>query len=135
VFDEPSLTMQTIGPTDYNGAELTGTGDGRLFAFGGVPDAKLIEFDKSTAMVKEIIPLGGFPLTNAFAFAFWGGDFYFFTNRDPNSTTLMGNSKVTHLDYDESDGNGRALTEVNANAPILVVGAGVSTCAPFLPPA
>ncbi|MCA9713730.1 MAG: hypothetical protein KC468_03435, partial [Myxococcales bacterium] len=79
VFDEGALQVNTIGPNNYNGAELTGTGDGRLYAFGGVPDAKLIQFDKQTADEIESISFAGFPLTQAFAFAFWGGDFYFFT--------------------------------------------------------
>lgn len=129
VFDPGAMQMNTIGPTDYNGAELTGTGDGRLYAFGGVPGAKLIQFDKQTAQAIETLPFNNLPLTDAFAFAFWGGDFYFFTLADPN-----GNSKVTKLDYDNSDNSGKALTTVNDNAPIRIVGAGVSTCAPIEPP-
>lgn len=132
VFDPVALQMNTIGATNYNGAELTGTGDGRLYAFGGVPSAKLIQFDKQTAQAIETLPFNNLPLTNAFAFAFWGGDFYFFTLADPNGQT--GNSKVTKLDYDDSDNSGKALTTVNGNAPIRIVGAGVSTCAPIEPP-
>ena len=128
VFDAVALQMNTIGATNYNGAELTGTGDGRIYAFGGVPNAKLIQFDKQTAAEIETIPFNNFPLTNAFAFAFWGGDFYFFTLKDDIT------SKVTKLDYDNSDGGGKALTVVNNNAPIRIVGAGVSTCAPIEPP-
>lgn len=128
VFDPMALQVTTIGATDYNGAELTGTGDGRLYAFGGSPSAKLIQFDKTSAQVLETVPFADFPLTSAFAFAFWGGDFYFFTEGK------FPNSKVTKLDYDNSDGGGKALTTVNDAAPILIVGAGVSTCAPVLPP-
>lgn len=130
VFDPVQLFMSTIGSTNYNGAELTGTGDGRIYAFGGVPDSKLIQFDKMTAKEIEVVPFPGFPLTNAFAFAFWGGDFYFFTNSVPDGIGTT--SKVTRLDYDKSEGGG--LSTVSANAPILIVGAGVSTCAPVLPP-
>ncbi|MCY0994186.1 hypothetical protein OV203_44060 [Nannocystis sp. ILAH1] len=132
VFDPVVMQMTTIGPTNYNGAELTGTGDGRLYAFGGVPNAKLIQFDKQTAQAIETLPFNNLPLTNAFAFAFWGGDFYFFTLGDPNGQADY--SKVTKLDYDDSDNSGKALTTVHANAPIRVVGAGVSTCAPLEPP-
>lgn len=128
VFDPVALQVDTLGPTDYNGAELTGTGDGRLYAFGGSPSAKLIQFDKTDAQVLETVPFNNFPLTSAFAFAFWGGDFYFFTEG------TFPNSKVTKLDYDNSDGGGKALTVVNDSAPILIVGAGVSTCAPVFPP-
>lgn len=128
VFDAAALQVNTIGATNYNGAELTGTGDGRLYAFAGAPSSKLIQFDKTNAQVLETIPFDNFPLTSAFAFAFWGGDFYFFTEGN------VPYSKVTKLDYDQSDGGGKALTVVNAMAPIRIVGAGVSTCAPVLPP-
>ena len=128
VFDEDALQMNTIGSNNYNGAELTGTGDGRLYAFGGVPDAKLIQFDKQTGEELEVISFAGFPLTQAFAFAFWGGDFYFFTEASPGQ--LGTKSKVTMLDYDGD----QSLTTVNAGGPVRVVGAGVSTCAPVLPP-
>lgn len=128
VFDEDAMQMNTIGATNYNGAELTGTGDGRIYAFGGVPTAKLIQFDKATAAEIETIPLGSLPLTQAFAFAFWGGDFYFFT--EANSGIPGTTSKVTKLDYDGD----MSLTTVNPGGPVRIVGAGVSTCAPVVPP-
>jgi hypothetical protein len=128
VFDQAGLQVNTIGTNNYNGGELTGTGDGRLYEFAGSPSSKLIQFDKANAQVLETIPFNNFPLTNAFAFAFWGGDFYFFTEAN------LSVSKVTKLDYDDSDNSGKALTVVNPQAPIRIVGAGVSTCAPVVPP-
>ena len=80
---------------------MTGTGDGRVFSFGGVP-SKLVERDKATGAVVDTFPLQNLPLTNAFAFAFFAGDFYFFTESDNNALI----SKVTHLDYDDSDNDG-----------------------------
>lgn len=124
VFDPAGLKVDTIGVDDYNGGELTGTGDGRLYAFAGAPSSKLVQFDKATAQVIETIPFDNFPLTQAFAFAFWGGDFYFFTEGN------VPYSKVTKLDYDGD----KSLAVVNPMAPIRIVGAGVSTCAPVLPP-
>ncbi len=128
--DPETLQLSLLGDTTFNGAELTGTGDGRAFMFGGVNPAKLIEVDKSDGTYVDVLPLGDLDLTNAFAFAFFAGDFYFFTESGlPGS-----NSKVTHLDYDDSDNNGvQDLTTVNAEGPIRIVGAGVSTCAPFQP--
>jgi hypothetical protein len=120
------LTAQVVSSIDYDGGELTGTGDGRLFAFAGANPAKLVEYDKTDGSVVETTPLSGLELTNAFAFAFWGGDFYFFTE----ASTFANYSEVTKLDY---DGDG-SLSTVNGNAPIRVVGAGVSTCAPIVPP-
>ncbi|MDC0716036.1 hypothetical protein [Nannocystis bainbridge] len=126
--DPDSLLIDIISPTDFNGAEMTGTGDGRVFSFGGVP-SKLVERDKDSGAVIDTFPLQNLPLTNAFAFAFFGGDFYFFTE---SANPLV--SKVTHLDYDDSDMDGQQqLTTINMAAPIRIVGAGVSTCAPFAP--
>ena len=73
--------------------------------------------------------LDGLELTQAFAFAFWGGDFYFLTKND--EPTYPKRSKVTRLDY---DGDG-SLTTINNETPIRVVGAGVSIRAPLIPPA
>jgi len=128
--DPMTLQIKKLGKTNFNGAEVTGTGDGRVFMFGGANPAKLVEVEKATGKFLETTPLGTLELTNAFAFAFFGGDFYMFTESDNNP----GVSKVTHFDYDDSDNNGKQdLTTVVASAPIRIVGAGVSTCAPFLP--
>ncbi|HLT37750.1 MAG TPA: hypothetical protein VK034_15770 [Enhygromyxa sp.] len=119
-MDADDLVMEEIGFINYNGGELTGTGDGRLFAFAGNP-AKLVEYDKDTANVIATEQLN-MSLTNAFAFAFHGGDFYMFTESANNSSV----SRVTHYDYDDT----KMLTQVVAQAPMRIVGAGVSTCAP-----
>jgi len=129
-LDPDTLTMSAIGFTDYDGAELTGTGDGRLFEFAGVNPAKLVELDKTDASVIDILPLGSLELTNAFAFAFFGGDFYMFTEND----SLVA-SQVTHLDYDDDDMSGmQELEVIESDAPIRIVGAGVSTCVPIINP-
>jgi hypothetical protein len=129
---DENLSPQFIADIDYDGGELTGTADGRLFAFAGENPAKLIEYDKDTGAVLETTPLDGLELTNAFAFAFWGGDFYFFTEGDSGGGGPFSSpdSKVTKLDH---DGDGQ-LSTVNDSAPLRVVGAGVSTCAPLVPP-
>ena len=124
-LDPDDLSLTELGLTDYDGGELTGTGDGRLFAFAGASPAKLVQFDKDDASVLDVLPLDTLELTNAFAFAFFGGDFYFFTE-----SGLGFASKVTHLDYDGD----QALDIVVDQAPIRIVGAGVSTCAPIIPP-
>ncbi|MBA3550485.1 MAG: hypothetical protein H0T76_28755 [Nannocystis sp.] len=129
--DPNNLLVNKIGKTNFNGAEVTGTGDGRAFMFGGANPAKLVEVEKATGKFIETTPLGNLELTNAFAFAFFGGDFYLFTESDNNP---FNTSKVTHFDYDDSDNNGvKELTTVVTEAPIRIVGAGVSTCAPFAP--
>ncbi|MBL9100736.1 MAG: hypothetical protein JNL82_07255 [Myxococcales bacterium] len=128
--DPDTLLLTKKSKTNFNGAEVSGSGDGRTFLFGGVNPSKLVEVDKTTGTIISTLPLPGLELTNAFAFAFFGGDFYLFT--ESNNNTLF--SKVTHLDYDDSNMNGQQeLTTVVAQGPIRIVGAGVSTCAPFEP--
>ena len=130
-IDPDSLNLTKLGKTNFNGAEVTGTGDGRAYVFGGANPSKLVQLNKNNAMAEEVFPLGGLEINNgAFAFAFFGGDFYFFT--DSNNDSFA--SEVTHLDYDDSDMNGvQDLKKIQNAAPLLIVGAGVSTCAPFAP--
>lgn len=189
--DPPRLS--TLAPIDYDGGELSGTGDGRLFAFTGVGPAKLVEYDPEDGSVVSVHPLEGFSKTNASAFAFFGGDIYLFTEALPTecescfeaecasdwaacredaacqeqiacaiergdvsddcgggagapmlaclegcSTACLVSSRarvsqVTRVDWDESDGPGRALTVEVAEAPIRIVGAGTSPCVPTVP--
>ncbi len=126
-----TLQLSKPGKTNFDGAEVTGTGDGRAFVFGGAFPSKLVEMDKAKGIILETLPLGGLEINNgAFAFAFFGGDFYFFTDSDGDLFA----SEVTHMDYDDSNNDGKQeLTVLTQDAPLLVVGAGVSTCAPTAP--
>lgn len=104
-------------------AELTGRGDGRLFGFyakntDGDPPSYIGEIDTATARVVGEKRLDGIGLKGAWAFAFWGGDFYAFTA--PN-----GVSSVVTRWRPSND----TVTQV-ATLPARIVGAGVSTCAP-----
>ena len=122
-IDVNTFTVKAVGPFNptINRAELTGTGDGRLFAFysGVSPAATFIgEIDKTTADVIAEDELAGVDQGQGWAFAYWGGDFYTFTS--PTGT----GSRVTRF---------RPLTKqtsVVANYTSIIVGAGVSTCAP-----
>jgi hypothetical protein len=102
-------------------AELTGTGDAHLFAFApGAFNAHVAELSKSDARVVSDVVLNlneGQP--QAWAFAFWGGDFYIFTSPTRGST-------VVH----RYTPGGSTTPEVFANVDVTIVGAGVSTCAP-----
>jgi hypothetical protein len=103
--------------------ELTGTGDGRLFAFGNgtstAPNGVLAELDPTNAAVLSTTALS-LSVPNGFAFAFWGGDFYFFTG------TGRGDSTVARLAAD-----GTLQADYAFLPSQNVVGAGVSTCAPL----
>jgi hypothetical protein len=99
--------------------ELTGTGDGRLFGY--YPNlsgtgAHVIEIDKATANVLGDDPLPIGTPSDAFAFAFWGGDFWVFHGTASTAVTRFRPTDKSSVDV--------------ATAPALIVGAGVSTCAP-----
>jgi hypothetical protein len=102
-------------------AELTGTGDGRLFAFyrklADSPPSYIGEIDPNTAEVIGERRFDNVDQGEGWAFAFWGGDFYMF--HAPGGST-----RVTR--WRPSDDS---VTQV-ATTPLKIVGAGVSTCAP-----
>ena len=127
VIDPQTIVLSEIAKIDSGWGELTGTGDGRLFAFEGSEQTFLVEYDKDTAHVLGKWPLPGIENPSAFAFAFWGGDFYMFTT-EPDD--LVNGSHVVHVDFDGSDGDPMALTLLIDEAPLRIVGAGVSAWAP-----
>jgi hypothetical protein len=104
------------------GAELTGTGGGQLFGFYSHTDnlgpTYIGEIDKTRAVILAETPLPGVVQGNGWAFAFWGGDFYVFTSPHGGGSTVSR--------YRSSDAS---LTTI-ATLDDLIVGAGVSTCAP-----
>ncbi len=77
-------------------AELTGTGDGRLFAFynpffgttGGVGSA-IGQIDKTSGALVGQAPLPTVEQGAGWAFAFWGGAFYLFTSPSSQGTIVQ----------------------------------------------
>ncbi|MDF2697939.1 MAG: hypothetical protein K0S65_6322, partial [Labilithrix sp.] len=107
-------------------AELTGTGDGRLYGFfTTAPHATLAQIDRPSGATTGDRSLEGVSTGNAFAFSFWGGDFWFYTSdgRSP--------SQVTRL---KTSGSGELVVAMTDVGGFRIVGAGVSTCAPTTPP-
>jgi hypothetical protein len=104
-------------------AELTGTGDGRLFAYyqkvDDDPDSYIGEIDPQTAQVIGERRFANVEQGMGWAFAYWGGDFYMF-----HAPRAVGTTVVTR--WRPSDDS---VTQV-ATSPVKIVGAGVSTCAP-----
>lgn len=128
-INKKTLTVTAHGPlpiTD-NGPELTGTGKGELYAYFPGATSFIALFDKASATQLAQWPLD--PLTGsvrAWAFAHWGGRFYIFvTTLDP--MTGMNNSQV--LLFSPSTGT---ATPILDHLPYIIVGAGVSTCAPIV---
>jgi hypothetical protein len=126
--------------TEFGGAELTGTGAGRLFTFimnwtaefshpctamdPCGPTVHLGEVSKTagTAISNVEIPdVPAFGISpGGFAFAHWGGHFWVF------ESLKFGPTKV--YDYDPTS---KTAVVVKSDGPDAVVGAGVSTCAPL----
>jgi len=99
-------------------AELTGTGDGRLFAYWPISGGSFIaEVNKVNGRVVAADRLPTGDSNDAFAFAFWGGSFWVFHSGG-------GPTDVTRFD----PGPKTATTVTTMTSTI--VGAGVSTCAP-----
>jgi hypothetical protein len=107
-------------------AELTGTGDGRLFGFFTTTPVQLAEIDKASGAILSATQLQGVETPAAWAFSFWGGDFYLYTAPGLSGRT----SNVTR--YRPSDGS--IDTAYMTNVGFRIVGAGVSTCAPLESP-
>jgi hypothetical protein len=100
--------------------ELTGTGDGRLYtyySFGAVGGSFVAELDKTTGDIIGQDTLPDVDRGTGWAFAYWGGDFYIFTNPNAEQNT-----------WHYSPATRQSTIVAHYSAP--VVGAGVSTCAP-----
>jgi len=121
--DTTTFAVTEVGSVSscVGNSELTGTGDGRLFAFGsasGSCQGFLAQLDPTTAAVLDQMPVP-LPMNTGFAFAFWGGDFYFFTGDDSGDSTVARLVPGGALDPSYATLSGA-----------VIVGAGVSTCAP-----
>lgn len=131
--DLTSTTFATLATTapyaittlaTLNGApELTGTGDAKLWAFfPNVTPPQVVQLNKTngSALTTFDAPsLQGKP--TAWAFAFWGGDFWIFLERQ--------NDGETHVW--RMNGQTGAVSDAVPVTGRHVVGAGVSTCAPI----
>ncbi len=96
-------------------AELTGSGSGRLWGFYPIATTpRIAEFDKTTGAEVAQFPLTLGPVGD-FAFAYWNGYFWVFLGENV---------------YKVSQANGTMTQVLSAQEP--TVGAGVSTCAPWV---
>lgn len=127
-LDTTSFALTAVG--DFPGhlrhqaGELTGGGDGKLYGFFTTSPAVSAEIDKSSAVTSNEKKLDTVDLSGgsyAFAFSYWGGDFWFYSSKNGNP------SKVTRL---RTSTNGKEETAVANVGDFQIVGAGVSTCAP-----
>lgn len=130
-LDTGSLEATALG--DFSGnlegetAELTGTGDAKLYGFFATSPAVVAQVDKSTGATSNPIELDTVSLGGgayAFAFSYWGGDFWLYSS---NGSTP---SKVSRL---RTSSDGEESVVVQNVGGFQIVGAGVSTCAPTSP--
>ena len=124
-IDTGTLALKVVG--NYGGkspgaGELTGTGDARMFAFFNKTPSSVAQLDPATSAIMAEKPVPGLTVGLGWAFAHWGGDFWLFT-------APSGSSKVTQFDF--ASGTGK---DVVTGLGYVIVGAGVSTCAPTKPP-
>jgi hypothetical protein len=105
--------------------ELTGTGEGELWGF--FPDTvppSVRQIDKATGatpIVFDLDPMGSVE-AQAWAFAAWGGRYYVFLQRLEDEST-----HVWRLDPDTGN-----VEDILPDIGYRIVGAGVSTCAPYV---
>jgi hypothetical protein len=104
-------------------AELTGTGDARLFGFFTTDPVRVAEIATNSAAIKSDSAVNSVPVPMAWAFSFWGGAFYLYTSDGTSDSTVTRFDPTTNT-VDSS----YVLT-----APAVIDGAGVSTCAPLKP--
>lgn len=121
-IDTKTFTRSFIGPFNppLPRCELTGTGDGRLFAFclhTSGNGSLLAEVNRTNANVIAENNLTVGDSSDAFAYAFWGGEFWIFTS--PGKATTV-------TEYDPGTMSESTVTSMSST----IVGAGVSTCAP-----
>jgi hypothetical protein len=134
-LDTTTLQLRAVGPFtgDLAGktAELTGTGDGKLYGFFTTVPAQIAEISKGTGDILSTKELTGVSAGSAWAFSFYGGDFYVYTasNGSGGFPQAGAGSDVTR--YRPSDGS---ITVVKQATGFTIVGAGVSTCAPTTMP-
>jgi len=120
-----SSFMPSPGPDLVGWPELTGTGDAQLWGF--FPEGSAMPFvariDKTTGAFLTNYPaaaLAGSP--DSWAFAFFGGSFWIFYDRDTDTSSHVWEMKLA---------NGM-VTEALGDTGRKIVGAGVSTCVPLM---
>jgi hypothetical protein len=131
-LDLKSLALTPIanfnGPFAGLGAELTGSGDGRLFGF--FPgDSSLAQINPGTSDIMDSHQVGlGLPMFGSgeydFAVSFWGGIFFFYTANTGNAAGPT--TDVTAFDLATGE-----ITLVASQIGFNVTGAGSSTCVPM----
>jgi hypothetical protein len=126
--DASTLRVAAVGALreEPYGAELTGNGNGELFAYVPGRRSSVVRLDKANAAEARRWPLPPLDAQPAgWAFAHWGGRYFVFIS----TQTARGLADSRVLRFDPETGDTVVVIE---NAGRRIVGAGVSTCAPVV---
>ena len=121
-------SVTAIGPLPARdfGAELTGNGNGELWAYWPGPNSSVARVDKAGATVENEWRLpGSLDRPVGWAFAHWGGQYFVFLSRQD----ALDNVTSQVLRFDPASGQTTVAVEDTGRR---IVGAGVSTCAPVV---
>ncbi|MGH2931213.1 MAG: hypothetical protein ACRDL8_23615, partial [Solirubrobacteraceae bacterium] len=122
-LDTGTFSATTVGIVQ-GWPELTGNGNAELWGF--FPDQnnpRVEKIDKTTGNAITTFPLSSLAgQPSAWAFAFWGGDYWVFLMKDFDFATSV-------YQVDGTTGTIKSTTPTNSR---VIVGAGVSTCAPVV---
>lgn len=128
-IDTSNLALNVVGPlaSELQAPELTGNAMGGLYAFYSfgpqLLQSGIAQIDPATAQVIGNSTLPNVTQGNAWAFAFWGGDFYTFTS--PPDLPVGAGTLIQR--YQPSTGTTSDVMTIRDQ----ITGAGVSTCAPL----
>ena len=126
-IERATAVLTPVGPLDTGiyWPEFTGTGAGVLFGYIPGANATVTRFDKTNGDVVDqwVLPPWSTEV-GAYAFAHWGGRFYIFA-----SSTVGFTEATTVRRFDPLTGETLIVVE---SVPQIIVGAGVSTCAPII---
>lgn len=122
-IDFVDSTYERIAGPLAGDPELTGTASGELWGFFPETDpAQVAQIDRATGAIGTNFPIPQITdQANAWAFAFWGGEFWVFYKGGEDPST-----RVIRVRPESGE-----VTEVISDTGYLIVGAGVSTCAPL----
>ncbi len=122
-LDTTSLELHFVSSLSLGRTELSGTGNGLLYAY-SIESGVVSRLNQRSGALEKQYRTTAVDSTgsSAFAFAHWGGDFFIFTATGDRS---LRDSKVTR--YSPSTDTSEVVIE---RTGMVVVGAGSSTCAP-----